>query len=117
MRFQELSRPERLALAALTRAIIRLDRSYSREESKRLHAVAEELGDPEAFWDAFEEVEKTVSTDDQRRALAAAVTREGARELILDVLTSLAVAETMSRAEEEMIAEVRRVWGEPGAAS
>lgn len=110
MTFQELMRHERLALAALARAMVRVDRSYSREESARLHAIAEELGDPEALWDAIEEAERTVTGPEQLRAITAGVGREGARDLILDTLASLAAAETMSRAEETLIAEVQATW-------
>ena len=44
MNFSQLQPGERLALAALVRAMVRLDRSYSAAESGRLNAIADELG-------------------------------------------------------------------------
>jgi hypothetical protein len=110
MTFSELTPQERLALAALSRAMVRLDRNYSDEESERLHRIAEELGDPEGFWDTLEQAEQTVTGPDHLRAIALAVTRAEARTTILEALEGLAAAEAASKAEQSMLTELRGLW-------
>ncbi|UJR83820.1 TerB family tellurite resistance protein [Sandaracinus amylolyticus] len=116
MDFTQLNPQERLALAALVRTMVRLDRSYSSEESQRLHAIAEELGDPEAFWDEIERAEQNVSDGEKLEAVTRAVTRPEARELIVDVLESVAAAEVESPAEQKMLADLRALWNMPAPA-
>jgi uncharacterized tellurite resistance protein B-like protein len=108
--FKTLTRDERLALAALIRTMVRLDRTYSREESGRLQAIADELGDPEAFWETMELAEQTVDSPEKLRAVTAAITRPEARQLVLDVLESVATADVGNDAEQKMIDEVRALW-------
>ncbi|MDQ3032499.1 MAG: TerB family tellurite resistance protein [Myxococcota bacterium] len=110
MDFKALTNDERLALAALTRTMVRLDRSYSADESDRLRAIAAELGDPEAFWETMELAEQTVDSPEKLRVVTGSVTRPEARALILDVLSSLAAADAGSEAELKMIDEVRALW-------
>lgn len=90
--------------------MVRLDRSYSAEESERLHRIAEELGDPEAFWDAVEQAEQSVTDGAALEDATLAVTRADARELILDVLESLAAADAGSESEQKMLADLRALW-------
>jgi hypothetical protein len=111
--WKDLSADERLALTALLRTLIRLDRTYSDDESGRLHAVAEELGDPESFWETLEKAGETVSTPEQLRALSVGVKRPGARDLVLATLESVAAGDVISGAEQKMVAELRQLWGMP----
>lgn len=109
--FTQLQPRERLALAALVRAMVRLDRSFSAGESERLDRIAEELGDAEAFWRSIEEAEQQVTDGAKLEAVTREVTRPEARGLILDVLESLAVADAGSAAEEKMLSDLRALWG------
>ncbi|AKF03703.1 TerB family tellurite resistance protein [Sandaracinus amylolyticus] len=116
MDFTQLNPQERLALAALVRTMLRLDRSYSSEESERLHAIAEELGDPEAFWEAIERAAQSVTNERELEAVTRGVTRPESRELMLDVLESVAAAEVESSAELKMLADLRALWNMPAPA-
>ena len=111
--FQELTNEERLALGGLAHALLGVDRAYSEEEADRAQEVAEELGDPEGFWAAVEQAQESIASADELRAITLTVTRAEARELILDVLESLAAAETMTPAEQKMLDELRGLWGIP----
>ena len=117
MNFSQLQPGERLALAALVRAMVRLDRSYSAAESGRLNAIADELGDPEAFWASIERAEQSVVDGAQLEAVTLEVTRPEARALILDVLESLASADAGSEAEQKMLTDLRALWDRGGATS
>lgn len=108
--FKGLTPDERLALAALARTMVRLDRSYSHEESDRLHDIADELGDPEAFWESMERAEQEIDTPEKLRAISASVTRPESRQLVLDVLESLSAADAGSEAEVKMIEDLRALW-------
>ena len=90
--------------------MVRLDRSYSRDESQRLHDIADELGDPEAFWEEIERAEQTVTDGAKLEGVTRAVTRPEARTLILDVLDGLSAADVGSDAEQKMIADLRALW-------
>ncbi len=111
MTFQELTKEERLALGGLAHALLGADGAYSEEEADRAHAVAEELGDPDGFWQAIEQAQETIGSPDELRAITVAITRKEARMLILDVLDSLAAAETVTEGEQRMLDELRGIWG------
>lgn len=111
MDFTQLQPRERLALAALVRAMVRLDRNYSADESERLHRIADELGDPEAFWQTIERAEQEIIDGAKLESVTREVTRPDARSLILDVLESLGAAEALSAAEQKMLADLREIWG------
>ena len=96
--------------------MVRLDRSYSAGESERLRRIAEELGDPEAFWESIQRAEQEVADGAALEAVTREVTRPDARSLILDVLESLAAADAGSEAELKMLADLRGLWDQ-GAAS
>ena len=113
MDWTKLDKEERLALAALARTMIRLDRDYSREEAERLQELAEQLGDPEALWDAIGQAEQTITTPQELEALALRVTRPEARELILEVLETLASVDTITPSEGRMLDELRKLWAMP----
>lgn len=110
--YKDLQKDERLTLAGLLQAMIRLDHQYSREESTRLRAIADELGDPEAFWESMEQATLEIASPEQLKALTSAVTRPEARGFILEVLESLSAAGGLSTAEDEMIKEVAALFAD-----
>lgn len=106
----ELTRDEQLALGGLVRLMIRADGVFTQEEEDRVTAIGDELGGGALLWRIVSDSAQAFRSDADVRRAAAAVTRADARELILGVLTSVAVADTVTPSEQGLIDALRAAW-------
>lgn len=110
MNLKDLTRDEQLALGGLVRLMIRADGVFSEEEEERVNAIGEELGGVDLFWKMISDSAQAFRSDEDVRVAAIAITRTDARELVLGVLSSVAVADTVSAAEQGLIDALRAAW-------
>lgn len=113
MTLVDLTPEERLALGGLVRIVIRADGSFSEEEEARMDRIGDELGGRELLWKAISDSAQAFADDGAVRAAALGVRRAEARELILEVLTSVAAADSISPNELSVIDALRGEWGVP----
>jgi len=109
-KLDDLEDHERLALGGLIRILIRLDGSFSEEEEAHLDEVAGSIGTPEALWRVISRSAQEHANDDAIRAAATSVERVGARQLIRGALESIARAETIEPAEQELLDWLDETW-------
>jgi uncharacterized tellurite resistance protein B-like protein len=107
----DLTRDEQLALGGLIRQMIRADGVFSAEEEERVDAIGEELGSKDLIWRMISDSAQAFKDDAEVRRAAAAISRVGARELVLGVLTSVAIADTVSPGEMGLLDALRAAWG------
>ena len=105
----DLTDEERLAFGALLQAMVSLDGSYNEGEKAMFRVLAEELGE-KAFWAMLERASKEVKDPSQILALADAVTRPEARELLYYGLNATAQAGEGTK-EKALLAELEEKWG------
>lgn len=110
MDLKDLTRDEQLALGGLVRLMIRADGVFSPEEEERVGAIGEELGGSELLWKIISDSAQVFRDDADVRRAGVAVTRNEARELILGILTSIAVADTVTPGEQGLIDSLRAGW-------
>jgi hypothetical protein len=111
MNLADLTREEQLALGGLIRLMIRADGVFTDEEEERVDAIGEELGSRELVWRMISDSAQAFKDDADLRRAAAAVSRVEARELMLGVLTSVAVADSVTPGEMGLLDAVRVAWG------
>lgn len=116
MKLEDLTADERLALGGIVRLIVRADGSFSEEEEARIDRIGEELGGRDAFWKAISDSAQAFRDDETVRGAVLAVTRAEARELILDVVTGVAAADTISPSEMGLIDGIRAAWAKSDTA-
>ena len=107
----DLTRDEQLALGGLIRLMIRADGVFSAEEEERVDAIGEELGSRELIWQMISDSAQVFRNDAELRRAGAAIGRVEARELILGILTSVAIADTVSPGEMGLLDALRAAWG------
>lgn len=111
----QLEDHEQLALGGLIRVLIRLDGSFSEEEEAHLERVAEEIGSTEQLWRVISRSAQAHKNDAAIRESATQVRRLGAQQLIRRALESIAVAETIEPAEQELLDWLDETWQLAGA--
>jgi hypothetical protein len=111
MNLADLTRDEQLALGGLIRLMIRADGVFTPEEEERVGAIGEELGGKDLIWRMISDSAQAFREDGEVRRAAAAITRVEARELMLGVLTSVAVADTVTPGEKGLLDALRIAWG------
>jgi hypothetical protein len=111
MNLTDLTREEQLALGGLVRMMIRADGEFSSAEEERIDAIGEELGSRELLWKIISDSAQAFRDDAAVKAATVAVSRSEARELILSVLTSVAIADAMSSNERTLLDGVKSTWG------
>ncbi len=110
MDLKDLTRDEQLALGGLVRLMIRADGVFTQEEEERVTAIGEELGGGALLWRIVSDSAQAFRSDADVRRAGAAVRRSDARELVLGVLTSVAVADTVTPGEQGLIDALRAAW-------
>jgi len=110
MNLKDLTRDEQLALGGLVRSMIRADGVFTEEEEARVTAIGEELGGGALLWRIVSDSAQAFRTDDDVRRAATAIKRVDARELVLGILTSVAVADTVTPSEQGLIDGLRAAW-------
>ncbi len=111
MNLPDLTRDEQLALGGLIRLMIRADGVFSSEEEERVNAIGEELGSKDLIWRMISDSAQAFKDDSELRRAGIAIKRVEARELMLGVLTSVAVADTVSPGEKGLLDALRVAWG------
>jgi uncharacterized tellurite resistance protein B-like protein len=110
MNLKDLTRDEQLALGGLVRLMIRADGVFTQEEEERVSAIGDELGGGELLWKIVSDSAQAFRTDADVRRAAAAIARDEARDLVLGILTSVAVADTVTPGEQGLIDSLRAAW-------
>jgi hypothetical protein len=111
MKLPDLTKDEQLALGGLIRLMIRADGVFTTEEEERVDAIGEELGSKDLIWRMISDSAQAFKDDADVRRAGAAVRRVEARELMLGVLTSVAVADTVTPGEMGLLDALRAAWG------
>jgi uncharacterized tellurite resistance protein B-like protein len=107
----QLDANETLALAALALHLASADGRLTAEEADELKALGEEIGGGDTFSKAITEAEVRFKTVQDALDFAADIERKEARALIHTVLTDLAQSDDMHRAEADLLARLRLMWG------
>lgn len=111
MKLSDLTNDERLALGGLLRILVRADGEFSTAEEERIDAVGDEIGGRELLWKAISESAQHFKNDQEIRRAGIGISRPEVRELVLSVLESVAIADTMSPAEEGILVALKAQWG------
>ena len=100
-----------LALGGLIRLLVRADGEFSVAEEERIDAVGDELGGKELLWKWISSSAQAFKTDQDIRAAGLGIARPEVRELVLSILESVAIADTMSPNEEGILVALKSHWG------
>lgn len=111
MTLDDLSQPEQVVLLALVGLMARMDGSVSQDELELLEQIADEIG--EARFEAARDAAGAL--DDSAAILEAArsVERLEAREVIFELVYSIAVRDTIAVSEAAMLNQLAALWGLP----
>jgi hypothetical protein len=107
MTLDQMNEEERLALAGLLRMMVGLDGAFTPDESAALKDVAVELGEG-PFWKLLESFDGRKHGD--VRALARQVTRKEVQELIYGLLYGVAITQTITSRENELLEWLASTW-------
>lgn len=110
MKLSQLTDDERLALGGLLRLLVRADGEFSVAEEERIDAVGDELGGKEVLWKAISESAQHFKDDQAIRRAGLGIARPEVRELVLSILESVAIADTMSPGEEGILEALKSHW-------
>lgn len=111
MKLSDLTPEEQLALGGLIRLLVRADGEFSVAEEERIDSVGDELGGKELLWKGISESAQAFKNDQQIRAAGLGIARPEVRELVLSILESIAIADTMSSSEEGILVALKTHWG------
>jgi hypothetical protein len=111
MTLDDLTQPEQIVLLSLVGLMARMDGSVSEDELDLLEQIADEIGEQrfEAARDA------AAALADGRAILGAAATvdRPEARDVIFELVYSIAVRDTIAESEAALLNELATIWGLP----
>jgi len=110
MDLKDLTRDEQLALGGLVRLMIRADGVFTPEEEERVTAIGNELGGGALLWRIVSDSAQAFRDDADVRRAGAAIQRSAVRDLVVGVLTSVAVADTVTPSEQGLIDALRAAW-------
>jgi uncharacterized tellurite resistance protein B-like protein len=110
MKLSELDDTERLALMALLRLIISVDRQVTQPEGQLLERVADEMG-RDVFLAAREDAAERLANASDLKAALAAVTRQEARSLLYNLAWEVAESDELIAGEIKHLAWVAEQWG------
>lgn len=111
MQTLDLTDQEYLALVGLVRHLVVTDGIISESEATELEALKEELGDAR-FTAAWRRAQtRFPRAQDAIDFAAEHVHRASARELVVTILSDVAVVDEYSDAERLLVGKVRLMWG------
>lgn len=110
MLLTDLQKDEALALGGLVRLMIRADGRFSEAEEAQVNAIGADIGGAETFWRCISESAQALKTEADVRRAAKAISRREAQEFIYDIVTSVAVVDALSPAEEGLLDQLRSSW-------
>jgi uncharacterized tellurite resistance protein B-like protein len=109
MQFTDLHPDERLALVALSRAIVRADGMVTPTEGRRVARLALELGE-ETYRHAYAQSIESFPDEAALKRFLESLQRPEARTLIYDTILDLAVSDELSPAEEPLLRWLEATW-------
>jgi hypothetical protein len=110
MKLTDLEKHERNAFGGLVRLMLRADGDFTEAEEARVNEIGESLGGAALVWRAISDSAQAFPHDDQIRGSVKAVTRPGARALILDALSRISASDGVDASERELTAWLEREW-------
>jgi hypothetical protein len=116
MKLSELDQDERLALVALMRGIVLADGDVSDAEAEILPGLAEAIGRT-AYDEAWKAFDQRFTDEDGLKTFLRGITRQEARELIYQTLTTLASTDGVSPTERHHLKWLEGAWGVKPAAA
>jgi len=111
MTLDDLSQPEQVVLLALVGLMARMDGSVSQDEMEFLEQIADEIG--EQRFEAARDAAAALSDGSAILRSATSVERAEAREVIFELVYSIAVRDTIAESEAALLNELAGIWGLP----
>jgi hypothetical protein len=111
MTLDDLSQPEQVVLLALVGLMARMDGSVSEDEMDLLEQIADEIGE-----ERFEGARDAAAALADGKAIlgaASSIERVEAREIIFELVYSIAVRDTIAESEAALLNELATLWGLP----
>lgn len=96
-------------LAALLRMAVRLDGKFSNAEREVLEDLAIDFGE-KTFWQLMDEAARTMGDDGAIRDAALAIDNQAARELIFQLVWTVASSDSVQQREQAMLDWLRESW-------
>jgi uncharacterized tellurite resistance protein B-like protein len=109
MQFTDLLADERLALVALSRAIVRADGVVSPTEGRQVARLAMELGE-ETYRRVFAQAVESFGDEASLKRFLGSIARPEARTLIYDTILDLANADELAPAEATLLRWLEAAW-------
>lgn len=109
MQLTDLHPDERLALVALSRAIVRADGVVSPREGRMVARIALALGE-DVYRQAFARAVESFGDEAALKRFLESVQRQEARTLIFDTILDLAVSDELSPAEVPLLRWLEATW-------
>lgn len=111
MTLDDLSQPEQVVLLALVGLMARMDGTVSQDELELLEQIADEIGAQR--FEAARDAAAALADGAAILVAAKSVDRPEAREVIFELVYSIAVRDTIAESEAAMLNELAALWGLP----
>jgi hypothetical protein len=109
MELKDLNAEERLALVALSRAIVRADGAISTKENEMLASIAAEIGQ-DVYREAHSQAVLRFADKGSLRTFLGKISRPEARELISDTILELATGDALAPEEVDFMRWLDEIW-------
>jgi hypothetical protein len=110
MELSDLTREERVALAALLELVVESNATVSDDELKEVQHVVNAVGDV-AYAEAADEAAARFRDEADLKAFLPSINRQEARELIYGAVLEAALPDTMGAHESAMLNWLGKEWG------
>jgi uncharacterized tellurite resistance protein B-like protein len=110
MQLTDLHPDERLALVALSRAIVRADGQVTALEGRMVARIALALGEG-VYREAFAKAVESFGNEAALKRFLESIQRQEARALIFDTILDLAVSDQLSPDELPLLRWLEATWG------
>jgi hypothetical protein len=110
MELSDLTREERVALAALLELVVDSNAAVSEDELEEVQHVVQAVGDV-AYAEAADEAAARFRDEADLKAFLPSITRREARELIYGAVLEAALPDTMGAHESAMLNWLGEEWG------
>jgi uncharacterized tellurite resistance protein B-like protein len=109
MQLSDLHPDERLALVALSRAVVRADGQVTPTEGRMVARIALALGEA-TYRQAFAQAVESFPDQAALERFLASIQRQEARQLIFDTMLDLAVSDDLSPTEVPLLRWLEATW-------
>jgi hypothetical protein len=110
MELSDLTREERVALAALLDLVVESNAMVSDDELKEVRRVVDGVGEAE-YAEAAGEADERFRDEADLKAFLPSITRQEARELIYGAVLETALPDAISEHESTMLDWLGKEWG------